>query len=596
MGWLLLATLLLPGALAMAALWSPLRATALRLAPWAPAPALLAALCLPMGTALHLPWLFLGSSWSLDATARVFLGVTALVYLASGWFAWGYFAPPAHERVSGPPSLTDARPRFLPWFLASMTGNLALIPAQDPVTYLVFFGVMSFAAYGLIIFQGTPTVLTAGRMYLGLAVAGETAAFVGLVWACFATGGNKPFAEVALALSTLPEQPIVVLMLLLGFGVKLGIMPLHIWLPLAHPAAPTPASAVLSAVMLKTGLLLWLRLFPGAIPPLWVAVLLIAGIGSLLLAALIGMTQSNPKSLLAYSSISQMGLAALLLGLLSGVAAGPTGSVPADRFDLLTGGVLLLVVHHALAKASLFLGVGLIFSPLPTGLRRLVLTGLALSGAALAGVPATGGHLAKGIAKWGVQGLPELWVSWLGWGLFLSGLTTMLLVVRLLRDLAAIPEPSGSPHPGSRPMLAAWGTLTVGVAALPVAVLASGWFDAEVLGWSVGGATKAALPSVLALALAWLWVRVPVPPWIRSVQIPAGDLALPLSIVGSLLILAFQKGIAKPVEGARDACRQLAMRVWRTEGTLLDSLAQQESYSLGMILMLMLALGVALLL
>jgi hydrogenase-4 component B len=106
-------------------------------------------------------------------------------------------------------------------------------------------------------------------------------------------------------------------LLLLGLGVKAGMVPLHIWLPLAHPAAPVAASAVLSGTMIKTALLGWMRFLPvGAVAlPEWGGLLAGAGTLTLLFALPIGLTQSDPKVVLAYSSISKMGLMMLVLGL-----------------------------------------------------------------------------------------------------------------------------------------------------------------------------------------------------------------------------------------------------------------------------------------
>jgi hydrogenase-4 component B len=112
-----------------------------------------------------------------------------------------------------------------------------------------------------------------------------------------------------------------------GFAVKAGIMPLHVWLPLAHPAAPVAASAVLSGALIKAGLIGWLRLLPlgGAAWPGWGTVFVVVGLTTAIAGALIGVAQTRPKVVLAYSSVSQMGIIATLVGvgLLAPAAAPP---------------------------------------------------------------------------------------------------------------------------------------------------------------------------------------------------------------------------------------------------------------------------------
>ena len=104
------------------------------------------------------------------------------------------------------------------------------------------------------------------------------------------------------------------LLLWLGLGVKAGVIGLHVWLPLAHPVAPAPASAVLSGAMIKAGLLGWLTVLPLGMESLSPAmmqfgnVVLVAGFAAAFGAALYGIWQSHPKAILAYSSISQMGM------------------------------------------------------------------------------------------------------------------------------------------------------------------------------------------------------------------------------------------------------------------------------------------------
>jgi hydrogenase-4 component B len=143
---------------------------------------------------------------------------------------------------------------------------------------------------------------------------------------------------------------------LVGFGTKAGLMPFHVWLPEAHPVAPSHVSAVLSAVMIKTGVYGLLRFLAFLGPPSewWAWVLIILGLVSGILGALCALAQRDLKRLLAYSSVDNMGIIALGLGtgLLGVQTRNPALSV------LGFGGALLHVVNHALFKGLLFLGAG----------------------------------------------------------------------------------------------------------------------------------------------------------------------------------------------------------------------------------------------
>jgi multicomponent Na+:H+ antiporter subunit A len=171
-------------------------------------------------------------------------------------------------------------------------------------------------------------------------------------------------------------------LLILGFGLKIGLAPLHVWMPLAYTAAPIPAGAVLSGAAVKAGVIGFIRFLPlGAAMPKWGEALAAAGLFSAFYGVLIGITQQNPKTVLAYSSISQMGLLAAVLG--TGLAAGDTGAALGASFS---------AAHHVLVKGGLFLAIGVAATagprlwpvPIPAAVLALGLGGLPLTGGALA--------------------------------------------------------------------------------------------------------------------------------------------------------------------------------------------------------------------
>jgi formate hydrogenlyase subunit 3/multisubunit Na+/H+ antiporter MnhD subunit len=486
----------LPLALAVGFAHPAWRAPLSKLTPGAALPALLAALWPAEHTAIHLEGLLLGLRLGMDAAGRGFLFVTSLLWLVSGWFALGYLAD-------------DRRAvRFHFFWLLAMAGNFALVLAQDMLGFYAGFALMSFASYGLVIHSGTAEALYAGRIYLALVVVGELLLFAGLVILAQGAGGVE-----FLSLTHQPVNGLAVLLILAGFGIKAGALPLHVWLPLAHPAAPVPASAVLSGTMIKAGLLGWLRFLPLGAPGSqeFSGVLIGAGLAAAFFGAAVGLTQSNPKTVLAYSSISQMGLMTVGMGAaVLGPAVAP-GAVAA---------VTLYALHHGLAKGALFLGVGLAAAVTPPQ-RRVLGVGLLLPALALAGAPWTSGAVAKTALKASLSLLPAPWPGWLDWLLPLAAVGTTLLMVRFL-VLLCVSDAAAAPPSRGGALWASWGTLLVAVA-----IAAWVWPGTD------GAACAALLPSklwplswpVLAGALvasaAWRTAGAGAQWWSR---IPAGDL------------------------------------------------------------------------
>lgn len=420
-----------------------LRRHLLLLLPPAALPALLTALLLPDGATLTLPNALLEASWSMDPAGRIFLLFTATGWILASLAAVSYFK-------------TDPRKgRFAVPFLIAMSGNLLLPAAADAVTFYTGFAVMSFASWALVVYDGTPAARRAGRLYLALVVLGELMVFPGLVkGALWAETADLAAIRAHWALD--PDPRLQIALIFAGFAIKAGLFPLHIWLPLAHPVAPAPASAVLSGCMIKAGLLAWIRLIPFgefAMPALATLLTALAAAG-LLLSLTAGLTQTAPKALLAYSSISKMSLMMLLL-------------VPALREPALTPAaltaVLLYAAVHALHKVPLFLGAAL--TPRLGPWARLPLLLLCASFAAL---PGLSGALVKLPVKTLHQTLtfpgaalhPHLFA--------LASVLTLLLMARFYRLTAPHPQP-GTPPP-SRGILLTWLLATATALALPPAL------------------------------------------------------------------------------------------------------------------------------
>jgi len=423
------------------------RSLASHLAPWAALPALLGAVLMPADVSLRLPWLMLGADLGLgDSTGRLFLLFTTLLWCVAGPFARHYLS----ERSD--------RERFFVYFLLSMTGNIGLVLSQDVISFYLFFALMSFASYGLVVHEGGPAALRAGRVYMVLVVLGEVTLFSAIMLAA-ASAGSIGFEPVRATLAHAPNRDLVMALAFIGFGIKAGVLGLHVWLPLAHPVAPTPASAVLSGAMIKAGLLGILRLFPLGAAGLgqWGSALIILGLAAAFYAVAIGLTQRDPKTLLAYSSISQMGILTTAVGL--GLAA--PAAVPA-----LIPVIGLYAVHHALSKGALFLGIGVLRAASARGRRWLWLL-LWVPALALAGAPLTSGMVAKLLLKAETYHAAGAWGPALQAVLPWSAVATSLLMGRfliLLRRPEAGYGAAGVPAGLLRP----WGLLMALVALLPL--------------------------------------------------------------------------------------------------------------------------------
>ena len=494
MAALALLSLLLPLALVPWVLTSATRSAALRLAPWAPLPALLLSVLTTPDWAIDLPGVLVGVRLGLDTTGRLFLFFTALVWLLAGLFARGWLRD--DPRVS----------RFWAFFLATQAGNLGVCLALDAVSFYVFFALMSFAAYGLVVHTGSDDALRAGRVYLAMAVLGETLLVAGLLLAAGAAGTHHFAGLAATQMSNTAAA-----LLIAGFGVKLGLPLLHMWLPLAHPVAPVPASAVLSGVMLKAGLLGWLRCLPlgaQALPDAG-ATLMLAGFIAMFLGVVAGLMQRNLKVLLAYSSVSQMGYLSLGVG---------AGLLSPAAWPLLLPALVFYALHHALAKSALFLGAGLIRTHGANALRGAA---LAVPALALAGAPLTSGVLAKAELKQALTGLPGPWSDLVADLLPFAALGTALLMARLIWLAWRLPAPV-DPAAAPRGLHAPWLLAVLASVLLPWS-LASG--EARIEAFQFATLAAASWPLVLAVALAAAAPRLR----LRAPALPPGDLLHPLA-------------------------------------------------------------------
>lgn len=485
--WLIAATVAVPLLLAVA---SAIARQPLRLLAWGPLPGLLCALAVPSGSLLELPQAVLGVALHMDALGAIFLALCAFIWAGAGLHAQSWLAGKAHVRG------------FCVCWQLTLAGSLGVCIAADAITFYLAFSLVSLPAYVLVIQDRQPASLRAGRIYMALAIFGETALLLGLMLVAEAADSVRLDA-VREALPAARWREGALLALGAGLGLKCGLVPLHGWLPLAHSAAPAPASAVLSGAIVKAGLVGLLRFLPAedAWPQVsqWLTVI---GLATAYAAVLLGLPQRQPKAVLAYSTMSQMGLMVAVLA--ASLAQPPTGYAA----------LVLLAVQHGLAKAALFLAAGLLL--VTHGRWRLgLLAAAALLGGLVAGFPLSGGALAKLAAKQPLgDGVAAVLAGW-------SAVGTALLMLRFVY-LETVRAETVQPAP------VGW-RMVLGFGALAAAALLAPWWLAlrlasPVVGevWQPVALWAAAWPILLAVSAAALAAWKPIG-W--GATLPVGDLA-----------------------------------------------------------------------
>jgi formate hydrogenlyase subunit 3/multisubunit Na+/H+ antiporter MnhD subunit len=489
-GTLLASAVAIPLAMLATALSRRAKGHLIHLLPFAPLPALLAAIIVPEGTSVVLPHVLLGLRITIDRPGAMLLGAASLLWAAGG--VW------ARELLRSHPD----GGWFAAWWITTLTGSLGVFLAADLIGFYVFFTLVSLAAYGLVVHDGSPAAHRAAGLYIALALIGEAFLLMGFVLLAAAMPRDSLLiSDAVAALPTSPWRDITLLLIVVGFGLKMGLVPFHVWMPLTYLAAPIPAAAVLSGAAVKAGVIGLIRFLPfDAALPSWGEALAAVGFFSALYGVFVGVTQMNAQVVLAYSSVSQMGFLAAVLG--TGLAAGNRGAPLAAAF---------YAVHHMLAKGGLFLALGVASARLPRN-AWLVMLPAAVLALGLAGLPITGGQLAKWVAK-----------GPLGDGAFgalaqLSAVGSTVLMLHFLHCLHASTVHDPIQRPSAK-LVAAWLTVALASVALPwillPAIAGASWSEAlstEEL-WS---ASWPILTGGVLAAVLWPW-RTYLP------RIPEGD-------------------------------------------------------------------------
>jgi hydrogenase-4 component B len=303
------------------------------------APGAESTLILPIG----LPWL--GAHFRLDALAAFFLIVVNLGGATASLFGLGYGS---HEEAPG---------RVLPFFPAFLAGMNLVVVAADAFTFLFAWEFMSLSSWALVMaHHRRPGNAAAGYLYLVMASLGTLALILALGLLAGPDGGYA-FEAIRSDPPTATIAAVVLVLALVGAGSKAGLVPLHVWLPLAHPAAPSHVSALMSGVMTKVAVYGFVRIvFDLAGPPEWwwgALVPLIGGITAVL-GVLYALMEHDLKRLLAYHTVENIGIIFIGLGLALAFGA---NDMPGAAALALTA-ALLHVFNHSVFKSLLFFGAG----------------------------------------------------------------------------------------------------------------------------------------------------------------------------------------------------------------------------------------------
>lgn len=306
-------------------------------------------------------YLRIGYSFLFDPLSLFFLAVIALVSVPSAVYSIGYLKA-GHSRGG----------RVLAWSLmAAFVLSMALVvTAGNAFLFLVAWELMSLLSYFLVVFDHKhEKSVRAGTIYIVMTHIGTafiTAAFLII----FKYAGSFEFAAFKEACLSMPDnvKNIVFLFLLAGFGTKAGIVPLHIWLPYAHPRAPSYISSIMSGVMIKTaiyGMVRFIIFILGVNSLWWGSLILVLAVVSCLVGVIYAVMASDLKKLLAYSSVENIGI--ILLGVGASMLFIKMGKPALAVLALCAG--LYHLINHAVFKGLLFLGAGAVYKA--TGTRNM---------------------------------------------------------------------------------------------------------------------------------------------------------------------------------------------------------------------------------
>ena len=327
-------------------------------------------------------------SFSVDGFRLVYIAITLLLWALSSIFSVGYFKSGEHTA------------RYHVFSALTLLSVIGVFLSADLLTTFIFFELLSLLSYPMVVHDETKPALRAGETYLAVSIIGGMSALMGLLLLRSLTG-TLDIRLLREAYKTVDDTRMLYIsgaLMLVGFGAKAGLFPLHIWLPQAHPVAPAPASALLSGILTKCGMfgviVLSCEIFSGDTS--WSIALLAIGLATMLVGAVRAVFSVDIKRTLACSSVSQMGFIAV------GVAM---QGILGEHNALAVRGTILHMVNHSVFKLLLFLLAGVIYMNVHStgydkirGFARrkpLFAAVFIISALGIAGVPYFSGYVSK---------------------------------------------------------------------------------------------------------------------------------------------------------------------------------------------------------
>ena len=326
----------------------------------------------------------MGLTFTIDGFRVLYAAIACFMWMCTSLFSKEYFA---HYRN---------RNRYFLFQLLTLGATAGIFLSADLYTTFIFFEVMSVSSYVWVAHDETAPSMRAAATYLAVAIIGGLTLLMGL-FLLYSQTGTLLIGELYEACQGKNVYP-ACLCMLVGFGAKAGAFPLQIWLPKAHPVAPAPASALLSGILTKTGIFGVLVISCQILlhDPMWGAFILIIGLITMFLGALLAVFSIDFKRTLACSSVSQIGF--ILVGV------GMQGLL-GEHNEIAIRGTMLHMVNHSLFKLVLFMAAGVIYMNIHKldlndirgfGRKKPLLKFIYLMGAlGIGGIPLWSGYISK---------------------------------------------------------------------------------------------------------------------------------------------------------------------------------------------------------
>ena len=378
---------------------------------------------------------------------RIVYGLIALwMWALTTLFSFEYFN---HER--------EHLKRYWFFTIATFLATEGVMFSADLMTSFVFFEILSLTSFTWVIHEETPEAVRAAKTYFFIAIIGGLILFMGIALMSYSVG-TLDYGKLYEAIRASRDPKLAYaagICILFGFGAKAGMFPLHIWLPKAHPVAPSPASALLSGILTKVGVFgILMTAVPGFLGNgRFGLIILTAGTITMALGAVIALFSVNLKRTLACSSMSQIGFILVGIGTLVLVstlagAEGGTGHLSEKAMELAHSGLVLHMVNHSMIKLTLFMAAGVFVMRLHLlnlndirgyGRRKpMLIIPFALGALGISGVPFFNGYISKTLLHEGLVAAGEAMAGTAGslihvveWIFIISGGFTFAYMLKL---------------------------------------------------------------------------------------------------------------------------------------------------------------------